>query len=172
MTPLHHRLAKLAFKRTRPLPMMLKLPNLRNGRKKHIRPKLIPGVKNCGEVPRKTTDVPEKTGETKSSKKVKNSRGRKNRICQVGVFQFYLRESEATTAASNAAQKNPALVDDDDEAPFLPLSPPRLPDDEAPGPLAQQPFPLQHLSGRRVSATPGCYPVIHRVIRGYRSRLI
>jgi hypothetical protein len=60
MTPLHHRLAKLAFKRTRPLPMMLKLPNLRNGRKKHIRPKLIPGVKNCGEVPRKTTDVPEK----------------------------------------------------------------------------------------------------------------
>jgi hypothetical protein len=66
--------------------MMLKLPNPRNGRKKNLRPKLIPGDTNCGEVPRKTTDVPEKTGEKKSSKKVENPRSRKNRICQVGVY--------------------------------------------------------------------------------------
>jgi len=29
---------------------------------KNRRPKLIPGDTNCGDVPRKTTDVSEKTG--------------------------------------------------------------------------------------------------------------
>ncbi len=173
MMPLHHRLQSSLSKGLDP-PDDAKTAESKKWKKKNLRPKLIPGDTNCGEVPRKTADVPEKTGETKSSKKVENPRGRKNRICQVGVFQFYLRERGDDCSVQCCAKKSCArrwwwwwcCCG------FSPSVSPATPWRRSSCSSRTAAVSLQHLRGRRVSSTPGCYPVIHRVIRGSRSRLI
>jgi hypothetical protein len=61
MMPLDHRLHSSLSKGLQP-PDDAKTAESKKWKKKNLRPKLIPGDTNCGDVPRKTTDVSEKTG--------------------------------------------------------------------------------------------------------------